>query len=153
MESKYQAVDLHEAQAGSVPAPDPSLQSATSAAQLAWQRVNTFQLNGVKVETPFAHMNVTRLKWYFIGSFIIWSLIFYGGYKVWTTTMRPFLWGPHMDTPLLDINPDLLDNHRTVNDSSADVKHGEGFKAVVRRPVRKKPEVGILDRLLSRKSA
>ena len=119
--------------------------SMMSKVEQAWQKASVIEFNGTRIETPFAKMNPSSIKWYFIGSLILWSLIFFGCYKAWTTTVRPYIWGPYEDKPPISIDPSLLEEqkHQT-NQEQIDNQQ----KTVVRRPVRRKSQGGILENIL-----
>ena len=127
---------------------DEGDEPTVSAAEKAWQMATTFEYNGTRIETPFAKMQRSSIKWYFLASVIMWSCIFYGTYKAWTTTVRPFLWGPYEDKPPIIIDPALLEEQKHQGQEKVDIATNLQ-QSVVRQPVRKKSGGGgILDKIL-----
>ena len=122
-----------------------------SAADKAWEMATVFEFNGTRIETPFAKMQRSSVKWYFLGSLILWSFIFYGCYKTWTTTVRPYLWGPYEDKPPISIDPALLEEQKHQSQGKADMATNLQ-QSVVRRPKGKKSEKGMIDKLLPSKT-
>ena len=136
MQANYQVVCSDEGE------DSPSMMSN---AEKAWQRATVFEFNGTRIETPLSKMKPSSIKWYFLGSLILWSLIFYGCYKAWTTTVRPYVWGPYEDVPPISIDPSLLEEQKH-QPKAETVDNNQQF--VVRKAVRKKSEGGILEKLL-----
>ncbi len=118
-----------------------------SDAELAWQRANTFNINGTRIQTPFATMKPSTFKWYIIGSFIFWACVFYGCHKAWTTTIRPLVWGAVPEKAPLTIDVRLLDQDREATKDKVTVKYMHN-ESLVKRPVRKKHTGGFLDKII-----